>query len=263
VIGMSISSGARRRRSGDLTVPEVSAMLDFSRWTDTGTLSIPDVRASTQNPATQATSGRKPTVSTSNGRTVLTFATASAQQLVWPVAANNNATQKWAFACWYKATTYPPYKCLLSFGGATGAYNNTKAELYFNNNRSAELYFFGQDTTGYNGRKGLTPGNALPAAGTWTALFAAFDGTQATEAARHRFYVDWSLQALTFSNIGTGGTPVLLRPDAANVPIVLGNYMDANDTTYSIDGAVASKIWIFNGIPNLADAAAMLNQVHP
>lgn len=240
-------------------------MLDFSRWSDTGTLSIPDMRSPTSHPATQATAGRKPTVSVAgNGRTLLTFAPAGPNQLLWSHAANMNSTQKWAIGFWFKATSYPVFRYLLSFGGNAGTYDNCKAEIFISNTRNLGCVFFGQDTAGYNGRQGVTGSNALPAAGTWTAIFCAFDGTQATEALRHSVYVDWSSKALTYSNTGaTPSAPLLLRTNAANVPAVIGNYNDTADATYAMDAALGSKIWVFNSIPVLADAQHMLDAVKP
>lgn len=238
-------------------------MLDFARLSDTGTLSIPDAKA--VNPATQATSGLKPAVGSSNGRPTLAFTAANGSCISWPVAANTNGTSKFWFATWFKATTYPGgTRYLLDYGGSTSSYNNMKAELWLDGNRAAGLLFYGVDTSGYNGRQGKTANLAMPAAGTWAALFGAFDGSQATEALRHSFYINWVAQSLTFTNGGASpSAPLTLRTTGA-IPTLIGNYTNSSDPTLSVDCVLASKIWVgASAIPSLADAQRMLDAVKP
>jgi hypothetical protein len=245
-----------------LTVPEVSALLDLSGWTDTGTLSIPDRRI--VNPATQATAGRKPTMGTAaNGRATATFVAASPSQLSLPMHAALNGTSEWGVAFWIKVNTYLSLRYVLNVGGGAATYDNSKVEIAIHSNRSALVSFFGQDTNGYNGRRGTTAGNALPVAGTWFSLRAQFIGGLGTELLRHKLFVNGADSGLTYLNEGSGGTPVLLRTNAANVPIVIGNYVNTADATYATDLMLGSYIWFFNKTPNADAANRMLEAVKP
>lgn len=258
--GLSLSRAQRRRT--DATVPEVSAILDLSGWTDTGTLSIPDRRNS--NAATQATAGRKPTMGTAaNGRATATFVAASPSQLSLPMHASLNGTAEWGVAFWIKVNTYLNLRYVLNVGGAAGTYDNSKAEIAIHSNRSALLSVFGQDTVNYNGRRGTTAGNALPAAGTWFSLRAQFNGLLGTEVLRHKLFINGADSALSFLNEGTGGTPVLLRTNAANVPVLIGNYVNSADATYATDLVLGSFIWFFNKTPNADAVNRMLEAARP
>lgn len=226
--------------------------------------SVSDVKAS--NPATQATAARRPSVATStNGLPMCTFVGATPTQLIWPDASNNNSTQKWGFSCWIKVNSYANLKYLLSFGGSTGRYDNCKAEINFDSSRRCILALFGQDTSNYTGRQLTTATNSCPTAGTLFCLRAQFDGTQATELLRHKVFineVDVS-SAGAYSNVGTGGTPVLLRADAENIPITLGNYQNDADTSFSLSATVGPTIRVFNDSPTAAEGAALMSFERP
>ena len=253
---------SRFRRSGGFSpnaVSSVSAWLRFAQGTTVSGdySSVPDLLVS--NPATESVAAQRPTAGTStNGLTICTFVRAEPNQLSWPKNANTNSSQKWGIACWVKNTTYPALCYLFDFGGATAAYDNERINVAFNSSRNIIVELFGQDTSGYNGRQGLASA-AAAAAGTWFWLRVQFDGTQGTEAGRLKIFVNEVEQSLTFSNVGTGGTPVLLRTNASSVPGVIGNFTDNTDTTYGVNGAVGPNIFVFSDSPTSAEATALMN----
>lgn len=222
--------------------------------------SVPDNKLAAQF-ATQSTAGRRPAVGTTTaGLPTAVFTAATPTQLSLPVAANNNSTQKWGFALWLSITTYAALKYILSIGGATGRYDNCKAEINFDGSRRCNLAFFGQDTSNYTGRQLLSATNSCPAANTPFWLRAQFDGTQATELLRHKIFingVDVSSGG-TYSNVGSGGTPVLLRPNAENIPIILGSYDNTADATFATSFKWGSNAYFFNGSPSAANDAKLM-----
>lgn len=250
------------RRAGGFSPVAVSAVSAWLRLSP-GTIvsgaysSVPDVLAT--NPASQSSSALRPTAGTSaNGFPICTFVKATPTSLSWPKASNNNSTQKWGFACWVKATSYPAQAYLFEFGGATARYDNERINLFFNSSRSIFIEVFGQDTTGYNGRVGSVA-TAAPVAGTWFWLRVQFDGSQGTEAGRLKLFLNEVEQTLSFANIGTGGTPVLLRTNAESIPGVIGNFTNDSDTSIAFNGAIGPNAFTFSDSPTSAQGTALMN----
>lgn len=220
--------------------------------------SVPDVL--TTNPATQGTAAQRPTSGTSaNGLPVATFVASEPNQLSWPKAANNHGTAQWGIAYWVKMTAYNgASRYLFDAGGTLATYDNMRITTFYNSSRNIAVEYFGQDTIGYNGRQGVAAG-AGAVSGTWFWLRVQFDGSQGTEAGRLKVFVNEVEKSLTFSNVGTGGTPVALRTNAGNVPAIIGNFSDNLDNTLSMDGVLGPNVFVFNGSPTAAQATALMN----
>lgn len=252
----------RSRRSGGFSPNQVAAVSAWLRFPQGTTASgdyssVPDLLAS--NPATQGTAAIRPTATTSaNGLATALFVGSEPNTLNWPKASNNNSTQKWGIACWIKMTAYSgAARYLFDFGGLTARYDNMRVTTYFNSSRNIGVEYFGQDTVGYNGRQGVA--NAAGAApGTWFWLRVQFDGTQGTEAGRLKIFVNEVEQVLSFSNVGTGGTPVLLRTNAESIAGVIGAFDNA-DNSLSFDGTIGPDIFTFNDSPSSQDATNLKN----
>lgn len=232
---------------------KVAAWLRLANGTITGGgySSVPDLLAS--NPATQGNSDFYPAAGTStNGLPTAIFDRTSPTQLAWPIASNNNSTSKFGFACWIKLTSNGAYHCL--FNQSSGA---NKVEIYIDTGRRVRVSKFGIDSSGYNGRDSLTAGNSVPAVGTWFFFRYQFDGSQGTEAGRDKTFIDEvDLSAgTTYSNVGTGGTPVTLRTGSGTC--FVGNYQNNSDTTYALDAIVGPNIFILNDSLTVAEGAIL------
>lgn len=241
---------------------EVSAVSAWLRLQGATTVSgdyssVPDML--TTNPATQGTAALRPTAGTStNGLPTALFVASEPNTLNWPKASNNNGTQQWGIACWVKMTAYAGAgRYIFDSGGLTARYDNMRITLFYNASRNLAVEYFGQDTVGYNGRLGVAAA-AGAVAGTWFWVRVQFDGTQGTEAGRLKLFVNEVSQSLTFSNVGAGGTPVLLRTNAESIAGVIGAFDNA-DTTLSMDGTIGPNIFVFNASPTAAQAAALMN----
>jgi hypothetical protein len=245
----------------------LSAWLRLAGGTVTGVgySSVPDI-LNPVNPAVQTVDARRPTNGTSsNGLPIANFVTANATCWVWPSANNNNnaLTTKAGFAGWFKFTTYTGiFKCIFEIGGSTGAYDNSKFEVYIDSSRRVNLYHFGVDTGGYNGRNAQSPFNSVPVAGTWFFLRWQFNGGNATEALRSKTYINEIEVTNTFSNVGSGGTPLTLRTGLSSIPSILGSFGD-NDNTYAIAGAFGPNTYLLKDDLTAAEGTALMNFEKP
>jgi hypothetical protein len=262
---------AKRRRGivragggfNPLMVPELSGWLRLAAGTIVSSAwsSIPDIKAG--GAAVQGTAAQRPAASTqANGLPIATFDRTAPNQLSLPLRSAYNGTTRWGFACWIKLPTLPGgTKYLMSFGGATGRYDNAKVELAFDTtSRKVNVAFFGQDTTGYNGRQYTSANTTIPVASTAFFFRAQFDGSLGTEVLRHKAFVNEVdlTSGGAYSNIGTGGTPVALRPDAESVPIIIGNYTDNTDTSISLNAVLGGNAYFFTGSPSAANGAKLM-----
>lgn len=99
-------------------LPELTAWLNWQGATDTGTLSVPDLKGG--SPATQSTGALKPTLTTSdNGVKIATF---SAHVLSLPLSTAINDNIKFGVAFWVKLANVSGLKTFTSIRtGAGGA----------------------------------------------------------------------------------------------------------------------------------------------
>ena len=86
------------------------------------------------------------------------------------------------------------------------------------------------------------------------------DCPQATEALRHKVFLNEVQQTLTFTNIGTGGVPITLR--TALTAATIGAYVQ-NDTGNAFDGVIGPKVYVFNDVLTTAEGAALMGYKTP
>lgn len=229
---------------------KVSAWLRLSQGTISGSgySSIPDVLGS--SPAVQSANSRRPVNgASSNGLPTASFTRANGSSLIWPLTPSVNSTQKHGIACWINVTATLSLATIMTIGGIG---SNYKVDLYLDANRRVVVDLFGIDTAGYIGRRGVTANNSLPVTGTWVFVRYAFNGPAATEAERHKIFINEVDLPLTYSNIGAGGSPVVLR--TAREATGVGAYADG-DTTFSMSAVLGPNLFVMNDVLTTTEGA--------
>jgi hypothetical protein len=124
VSGLSLGRNGRRRNAtfSPLDLPELTAWLSWANATDTGTLSVPDLKGG--SPAIQATAARKPTLATAdNGVPIGTFVD---DLLALPLSAAINDNLKFGMAFWVKLANVSGLKTFCSIQTTAGGASANK-----------------------------------------------------------------------------------------------------------------------------------------
>ncbi len=105
-------------------LPQLTAWLNWAGATDTGTLSVPDLKGG--SPATQSTGGLKPTVDRSGA---VAFGAFSSSLLALPLSAAINDTVKFGVAFWLKMADVTGTKGFIAIQNVAGGANADKLQL--------------------------------------------------------------------------------------------------------------------------------------
>lgn len=233
-------------------ISAVSAWLRLSQFTDVGTLSIPDLLS--DNPATQATAGKKPVMGLSaNGLVIADFQAANSQVLIWPLTATNNQTTKTGFACWLKPSDVAGTEEIFAISDGASA---RKLQFIKENSRiGANILISGGD-----GRQFLSPVAAL-ATGTWAWVRLAYDSSGATEDDRCKLYVNGTLQVTSKGNIGAGGTIGVL-PTVTGNALIGGNHPTLANQAH-LNATAGPNMFVIEGDITAAQDTALMNFERP
>lgn len=184
---LSLSTRPRRRRRG-FQPPynaKLKGWLRVGGWTDTGTLTIPDLL--NNNPAVQATAARKPTVNTSNnGLPILDFVD---DLLSWPLATYNNGAVKFGFGTHIKLANVTGNKSIVSTLSTPGGASANK----FNALANAAVLRIDDSTVDRH----AASGNLDTA---WRFVYIGIDCSKGTETTQVLHAIDTTLQAVAFSS---------------------------------------------------------------
>lgn len=192
----------------------VSSWLRLANGTVTGAgySSVPDILASPDNPAVQATDGsRPPQLFSANGLPIADF---NGDFLSHPAAANNNATTADGFAVWFKPDNVGvALRGLLS--GLPASATNRMEIMQFGADLLVDVYI-----SQFSARRGTL--SAALAADTWVFLTWEYDITGATDALKCVVTLNGVVQTLAFSDTAgaPGAMPSVLVATAG--PYILG-----------------------------------------
>lgn len=257
-------SGARHSfKTGQHAIPQptpfaptdLAAVTAWLRLSDATIVSsdvsvLPDFINS--NPAVQTVAARRPTLalSTGNGVRVMTFATNDC--LSWPIGTGNNGLDQKGFAGWCRIGSSGGMLWSVSNGTLGASAKQTQLQAV---GGSIAVNNF---ISGSNGRQGSVA--SAYTAGIWVWLRTMYDSSQSTEATKAKFYVNRSLQTLSFTNLGSGGT-------LGTLPSVTGNMLlgNQNNGTASspFSGDFGPNFYVLNADLTAAQELSLMNFERP
>lgn len=258
----------RRRRlieAVGFTPLEVPALASWFRLADaasvitgSGYSSVRDI-LDPSNPAVQSTDGRRPiNQSASNGLPVMSFTTNHV--LAAPLTAARNGATFWGMAGWVRPTNVSGAKAIGAVSGLPGGASAFKIIPYLSGSAVALIAYI----SGTDGRNAASP-SAVVSAATWHFVTFEYDGSGATEADRNVITIGGVAQALTFSNIGAGGTTGALPTPTGN--LLIGNQQDSGAASTPFVGLMGPNLYLFgskmagatSGLLTAAARTALMN----
>lgn len=230
----------------------VSAWYQLARGTVTGSgySSIPDA-LDASNPAVQSTDARRPVNQTSNnGLPVMSFGANSV--LGSPLTTARNGATFWGSAAWVRPTNVAGAKAITAVTSLTGGASAFKIIPYLSGSAVAIIVYI----SGTDGRNAASASSVVTAA-TWHFVTFEYDATGATEAARTVITLNGVPLALTFSNIGAGGTTGALPTPTGN--LLIGNQQDTGAASTPFVGLMGPDYYLF-GAKMTGVASGLLTQ---